>query len=258
MIIIDSFACPLFFQKIKMAPANSSKPEIELIPWDPTSPEHVERLVQQRVACGWDDEYVESWRKTQESGKLNIQWIVLADSDLEKDARLFKHTEVHPQEKEPLVDSAISFGGKPRDILSPQRTFIPIGHICLGPPSENYLNLGYVSRTEGFYWISNFYISRALQGTGLGKAAMDTVENLAICEPLCASTLGLNTIDKVDPGREEKYKALGLVIPPFSNQEWYERRGYKGYKYVENLFGPKVDSTGKSWYWSAVFLRKEI
>ncbi|KAF5868602.1 uncharacterized protein Bfra_012249 [Botrytis fragariae] len=239
-------------------PTNSSKAQIVLIPWDPTSPEHVERLVQQRIACGWDSECVESWRKAQESGKLNNQWIVLADSDPEKNAKLLKHSEMYPQEKEPLVDSANFFGGILRDIPSPQRTFIPIGHICLGPPSENYLNLGYVPKTEGFYWISIFYVSRALQGTGLGKTAIDTIENIAISEPLCAKTLGMNAINKVDPEREEKYKALDLVIPPFSNQDWYERRGYKVYKNVENLFGPKVDPTGKSWYWNAVFLKKDI
>jgi len=64
------------------------------------------------------------------------------------------------------------------------------------------------------YWISNFYVSRALQGSGLGRAAMDTVERLAISEPLCATTLGLNAINKVDPDREEKYRVLGLDIPP--------------------------------------------
>jgi hypothetical protein len=54
----------------------SSKSQVSLIPWDPTSPGHVQRLVQQRIACGWDDEAVEGWVPTQESGKLNLQWIV--------------------------------------------------------------------------------------------------------------------------------------------------------------------------------------
>lgn len=57
-------------------PTKSSSPQIILIPWDPISPEHVERLVQQRIACGWDYECVEAWKKPQESGKLNNQWIV--------------------------------------------------------------------------------------------------------------------------------------------------------------------------------------
>jgi hypothetical protein len=45
---------------------------------------------------------------------------------------------------------------------------------------------------------------------------MDTVEHIAVSEPLNAKVLGLNAIDKHDPEREEKYKALGLVIPVVS------------------------------------------
>jgi GNAT superfamily N-acetyltransferase len=141
---------------------------------------------------------------------------VLEDSDPEKDAQLLKHVEAYPKEQEPLVDSAISFGGESRTIPLPQRTFIPIGHICLGRGPTNYEAFGLAENEEGLYWISYFYISRALQGSGLGRAAMDTIENLAISEPLCAKTLGLNAISKDDPEREEKYKALGLTIPPAS------------------------------------------
>jgi hypothetical protein len=43
----------------------------------------------------------------------------------------------------------------------------------------------------------------------------------------------------------------------FSNQEWYERRGYQRYHYVEKLFS-KTDDTGKEWFFNAVFLKKEI
>lgn len=141
---------------------------------------------------------------------------VLIDSYSEADAKLRKHIEAYPQEQEPLVDSAISYGGKPRTIPLPQRSFTPIGHICLGRPSPEYIASGLIEDKEGLYWISNFYISRALQGSGLGREAMDTVENLAISEPLCAKTLALNAINKDDPEREEKYKALGLTIPPAS------------------------------------------
>ena len=45
---------------------------------------------------------------------------------------------------------------------------------------------------------------------------MDTVEGMAISEPLNARVLALNAICKVDGEREEKYGALGLVIPPVS------------------------------------------
>jgi len=49
----------------------------------------------------------------------------------------------------------------------------------------------------------------------------------------------------------------GLMRKQFSNQEWYERRGYQIYNRLEKAFS-KVDATGKSWYWNAVFLKKEI
>jgi hypothetical protein len=54
----------------------SSKPLFLLIPWDTASPEHVQRLVQQRIACGWDYDAVEEWKRRHESGNLNLQWIV--------------------------------------------------------------------------------------------------------------------------------------------------------------------------------------
>jgi hypothetical protein len=54
----------------------SSKPQALLIPWDPASSAHIQRLVQQRIACGWDHEAVEGWKALQESGHFNLQWIV--------------------------------------------------------------------------------------------------------------------------------------------------------------------------------------
>ena len=133
---------------------------------------------------------------------------------------------MYPQEQDPLVDSATRFGGKARTIPSPQRTFIPVGHICLGSVSSDYEIAGFSKNEEGLYGISIFYVSRALQGSGLGRAAMDTVESLAISEPLCAKTLALNAINKDDPDREEKYKALGLTIPPASTSSRLRRNMY--------------------------------
>ncbi|KAE9381843.1 hypothetical protein N431DRAFT_320565 [Stipitochalara longipes BDJ] len=241
----------------------TSKPRVQLIPWDPASPEHVERLVQQRITCGWDSEAVPSWIEKQVSAVFNLSWLVLDDTDPSSTTLLAQHTSTYPQESVPLLDSALAYGGKPRTPPSPQRSFIPIGHICLGQVTVDYVPPappGYKPEEaagSGWYWISNFYVSRVLQGSGLGRAAMDTVESIAISEPLNARVLGLNAISKVDEGREAKYEALGLTIPLFSNQEWYERRGYRAYSYTEKAFS-KTDKTGKSWYWDAVCLKKEI
>ncbi|TVY89673.1 hypothetical protein LAWI1_G003160 [Lachnellula willkommii] len=236
--------------------SGSSKSQVLLIPWDPTSPDHVQRMVQQRIACGWNEDAVEGWKGRQETGTLNLQWIVFEDSEPDRDAKLLKHTQTHPQEQEPLLDSAIFFGGQTRAIPSPQRKFIPVGHISLGRVPAAYEHLG-LTNEEGAYWIGILYVSRALHGSGLGRKTMDTVENVATSEPLCAKILALNAINPNDPENEEKYKALGLTIPPFSNKEWYARRGYKIYNSEEKSFS-KVDSTGKAWWWGAVFMKKHI
>ena len=60
----------------------ASKPRVQLIPWDFTSPEHFQRLQLQRIACGWDYEGLEAWKAIQESGKFNLQWIVSMASPL--------------------------------------------------------------------------------------------------------------------------------------------------------------------------------
>lgn len=53
-----------------------------LIPWDPDSPEHVDRMVEQRIACGWKHDYVEKWRDQQRDGKIGLHWIVSIEAIL--------------------------------------------------------------------------------------------------------------------------------------------------------------------------------
>lgn len=53
-----------------------AKAQIVLLPWDPDSPSHVERLYQQRIACGWNKEAVEGWRQLQREGKIALHWVV--------------------------------------------------------------------------------------------------------------------------------------------------------------------------------------
>lgn len=51
-------------------------PKVTLIPWDPDSQQHVDRLYSQRVVCGWKSEEVHQWRALQRDGKMAINWIV--------------------------------------------------------------------------------------------------------------------------------------------------------------------------------------
>ena len=72
-----------FYPKLSMAmdttqsaPKRNVSAKIMLIPWDPENAEHIERLYNQRVACGWNSDMIEKWKDMQRDGKKAIHWIV--------------------------------------------------------------------------------------------------------------------------------------------------------------------------------------
>jgi hypothetical protein len=197
------------------------RPQIALLPWDPESLEHVERLYQQRIACGWNQDAVEGWRDLQRAGKIALHWVacfpfsvtpyhvidsiqVFSKNDPSVTYKLAVHTRAWPAETTPISDSATSFGGKPR-APNPSRSFIPVGHISLDSEDEDPEA---ADATRGIYRISKFYVSTALQSAGLGRAAMDEIERLATSEPLNAKTLTLGTVASDYVGKKEKWEAL--------------------------------------------------
>ncbi|KAF3344593.1 Putative serine carboxypeptidase [Verticillium dahliae VDG2] len=49
---------------------------VALVPWDPLSPEHIDRLTQQRVDCGWHiDKPSGAWKEAQQGGIKCIYWL---------------------------------------------------------------------------------------------------------------------------------------------------------------------------------------
>lgn len=50
--------------------------KVELIPWDYSSDAHVQRMYDQRVACGWRSEEVDHWKRSQACGLRCFYWIV--------------------------------------------------------------------------------------------------------------------------------------------------------------------------------------
>ncbi|KAF4425109.1 hypothetical protein F53441_14190 [Fusarium austroafricanum] len=208
-------------------PSATVQDQLVLIPWDPNSPEHVNRIYEQRMQCGWDKHLVEGWKAKQVSGSKSIFWI----------------------DKTPLVDTAQTLRAKPR---TPTHIKIyPIGHISLDVSNEKLGDLVLDLPKEGVYFIKTFYVSKALRSKGIGRAAMDIVESMAIQEPLCAKTLALDTAEKENQKRlyrESTGQDLGTT-----NQEWYQRRGYR-LIHTEPAFylddeEPPID---------AVFLRRDI
>lgn len=196
--------------------------KVTLIPWDPESEEHSQRLYDQRIACGWKAEKVGRWKELQREGVMAIHWVILDPSDSRAESMLAEHTKKYPTELEPLTDSATSLYGK-RRTAPPTSIFNPIGHISLDTvqPSEPSLE------KPGLFWITTLYISRAIQKVGLGSAAMDAIEELGVKGPLAAKGFGLDTLAREMAIDRELHKAAGLEVPTIVNQDWYERRGYK-------------------------------
>lgn len=120
---------------------------------------------------------------------------VLPPDDPAMQQHLDRHAAAFPLESTPLLDSAVSLGGKPRTPTN--APFHPVGHISL---DTDVANPELADASKGIYHIATFYVSRALQGAGLGRAAMDLVEGTAMKEPLCAKVLTLGTTLAGQPG----------------------------------------------------------
>ncbi|APA15055.1 hypothetical protein SS1G_13590 [Sclerotinia sclerotiorum 1980 UF-70] len=232
--------------------------KVDLIPWDPDSPSHVERLFNQRVACTWNSEYVESWREKQRQGTITLQWIVLPISCPTRDELHNLHIMHCPLESELLVDSATTFNALPRTRPSPPHSFLPIGHIALevqsfSPPSSPTTTTPLYST----YKISGLYISSPLRGYGLGRTAMDTVETLACSPPISAQKLILEVIANEYPGKEERRIALKVEELLVEQEDWYVRRGYKIVGFRDGMW-PERDEMGRVWTARCLFMEKII
>ncbi|KAL6917600.1 hypothetical protein ACHAPO_000591 [Fusarium lateritium] len=228
---------------------SATRDQILLVPWDSSSAEHANRLYEERAQCGWDKQRVEGWKEKQTIGEKCIFWITLRPEDPQTRESLELHFNAFPSEKGPLIDTAFSLRGKPR---TPSHTkFHPVGHISLDHTNEKKGDFVLDLPEEGVYWIKTFYISKALRSKGIGRAAMDLVESMAIDEPLCAKTLALDTAQKDTQKRLYREKTGSELAS--SNQDWYERRGYRLIHTEPNFYTdpeePPVD---------AVFLRRDI
>lgn len=229
---------------------------INLVPWDPDSPEHVERLRQQRIACGWKVEKVPDWQKFQRDGKLAFYWITLAPEHAERDHLLEEHWKEFPAGQEPLRNSCTSLMGS--EYAANDTTFHPIGHICLDGCVENHAdNTLMISPEDGAYALAAFYISTALQGSGIGREVMELFEKTAV-EVHNATTITLDTLSNEDTCvGSPRMIALGRPVPKVPIVDWYQRRGYVVYDVVKDgVFD--VDSTGRRWNSTLLYMKKDL
>ncbi|KAH7176422.1 hypothetical protein EDB81DRAFT_850327 [Dactylonectria macrodidyma] len=223
-----------------------SASQVRLIPWDPDSKEHVDRLFEQREDCGWDSEKVDPlWRDRQRSGTKCIFWITIPTDGSEADKKSRLQPERLAMKTAMLKDTSGSIRGMAR--APTQEAFYPAGHISLDPENPGTEVFDLDIPKEDVYWIKTFFVLRDLHSKGIGRAAMDTVESMAVEAPLCARTLALDTV--------QKDNAIALEIsrrgqPPKSTAHgWYERRHYQLIHTVEDFYDPGI---------TTVFMKKTI
>ncbi|KAI1342866.1 hypothetical protein F5Y15DRAFT_271018 [Xylariaceae sp. FL0016] len=230
-----------------------NKGPIYLIPWDPDSEDHVQRLKQQRVDCGWKVEKVDEWRLEQRQGHIGMHWIVLRPSHPDTDRRLRMHIEAFPEQSEPLKDTCKNVFSQPHTPISALSSFRPIGHISFdGVTSDAELE---TNPANGVYSLMSFYISKPLQSVGLGGAAMDVCERLAR-DDFSAKAITLGTIDnEMVAINSPRRIAMGRPVPKITNQDWYQRRGYVVYAKKKDAWFDN-DPTGKAWGCDMVCMRK--
>lgn len=175
------------------------------------------------------------------------------------------------QEADALEDTAPSVRGVPRE-PSLQKIH-PVGHITLDVDNAEASHLGLDLPDSGVYWIKTFYVSRVLQSKGVGRAAMDSIESIAVTEPICARTLALDTVHKDDQlsaksnGQEarkvcqvkaEICRIAETNYTQMTNQEWYSRRGYQLIKTVANFYLNSPAPDGSVRESRTVFMRRDI
>lgn len=150
-----------------------------------------------------------------------------------------------------------------------------MGHISLDSGNPDIEGIELEIPESNAFWIKTFYVLHAVQGRGVGRAAMDRVEEMAVQAPLNAKTLLLDTVHQDDQFREDfatatygsvpKVRVLDPEIsmttahtPQNANQAWYARRGYRLIKTIPNHYKNISDKNGHSWETRAVVMRKDI
>ncbi|KAI2624150.1 hypothetical protein GGR54DRAFT_595111 [Hypoxylon sp. NC1633] len=205
--------------------------KIELIPWDHLNPEHVQRMYDQRVACGWREQEVPEWIGSAKKGRKMFYWALFADALPGRDKLIEDHIKAYPKESNPLTDTARAVRLVPRQPTDIE--FIPIGHVAIDihePEEDEKLGLP----ATGTVWVHQLYVSRALHGGGFGAGTMSKIESLATQSPMNAKIIALDTLSRDMQTKPEKYKVMygeGLLpLPAVPMVDWYSRLGYEIFK----------------------------
>ncbi|KAH8173281.1 hypothetical protein LIA77_07536 [Sarocladium implicatum] len=237
------------------------RPKVQLVPWDPCDAKQYQRMIDQRIACGWRSEEVPEWKAKALKGVKLLYWVKIEDCTADQEEILAPHLEEFPYEKEPLTDTATTIGGCDR--TPSRKSFFSIGHIALDV-DPGFTKKFDLPLPDSAIWVKSLYISHPLQSLGLGRASMAAIEHLATLPPINATMLALDTIKSEMQLSEEmlsvSFEGTGRQRPaePKANEEWYRRQGYEVVKVVEAGYDWTHAESGKTFPLTLVFMSKKL
>ncbi|KAK1147808.1 hypothetical protein N8T08_000321 [Aspergillus melleus] len=190
--------------------------QCRLEPINLNDPDQFNEVRRHRLVCGWDHEpsTLEKWKLKQNEGLKSFFWIVIPRPK----SNLHSHSN---------LDSDTS------QSTSHDTPTIRIGHISLDaysdPPDPE------LSRADkSILAIQTFFVLPEYRSLRVGARALALAEELALREPNCR-VIALTALSKrymYDEGLDGKglWERIGEEMPPGSIQEWYEKKGYVGWK----------------------------
>ncbi|PSK33429.1 E3 ubiquitin-protein ligase ubr1 [Elsinoe australis] len=205
------------------------KDGVELIPWNFEDKEHLQRIEDQRLALGWFPDFSEVWKEKYAQGRRFMYWIVLSEYLSSKDELLAEHLRRFPKEMNPVIDTASGIGDHPREPTL--KKFVPVGHIGLEKVTAS--EVAELGLPQSCLWIKALFVSWALQGRSVSRAAMSQAEQIACCSPFNATITALECITEEFQASEwylkKQYDDVGIPRPQISNVVLYGKLGYQRY-----------------------------
>ncbi|KAL2827945.1 hypothetical protein BDW59DRAFT_53164 [Aspergillus cavernicola] len=199
-----------------------------LTPINLTNPSEHEELLQQRIACGWDNtpEKIATWRKKQDAGLKSFFWITAPSRDVPLDG-------------------------------ATEQTLARVGHISLDAYADP-VDWDVANDEKTNLVIQTFFILPKYRSGGIGGATMAMIEGMATKTPYGSPNCEYITLSALSKKHyyDEVSGPYVRTVMPICNQEWYEKRGYIVWKEE-----PKYEDTlpdNMKVVFDAVYMRKKV
>ncbi|RAL07254.1 uncharacterized protein BO97DRAFT_446989 [Aspergillus homomorphus CBS 101889] len=216
-------------------------PPCQLRPINLHDPSDFTEMQRQRQICGWDHEApkIESWRNKQDEGLKGFYWVCIPDPS----------------------SGSSSSSSSSSSIATTSSSTIRAGHISLDaysdPPDAD------LARADrSVLTVQTLFILPEYRGLGLGRRAMDLVEEKARtqepkCRYLALTTLSERHFVDESPEGTGVWARTGSAPPRMGcNQWWYARRGYVFWKEEPRWTDKGLDGSEVAFY--AAFMRMDV